>query len=319
MATLNVTPDSFSDGGDHLHITDSTSTSPADTSATPGSEADSPALKYALSSLSSGAHIIDIGGYSTRPRAPAVSPETELERIVPLIRALREKGVEAPLSVDTFRGSVARVAIEAGASCINDVRAGRGEYLSTTGENGGESTLDVSHALGCPIILMHSREAAHLDKHYPGPGGVIAGVRKELGERVVEALKRGVRRWNIVVDPGYGFSKSVGDNVKLVRELRQLVSLSPSHSSSSEQEENTVTRALHNLPILAGTSRKSYLGTIVDGAAAKERDWATGAAVTACVQAGADIVRVHNVPAMRDVVKVADQIWRGVGGSGGEK
>ncbi|KAG8744536.1 trifunctional dihydropteroate synthetase [Ceratobasidium sp. 414] len=274
MATLNTTPDSFSDGGDHNQL--------------------SSALSYVHRSLASGARVIDVGGYSTRPRAEVVGVEEEIKRIVPIIKALREEGVV--VSVDTFRGSVAREAILAGASWINDVRAGRGEYLSSSSPRDGPTTLDVSREFGCPIVLMHSREAAHEDKEYPE--GVLEGVRRELGACVEEALKSGVRRWNIIVDPGYGFSKTVKGNVELVRNLKHLTSTKD---------------VLRNLPILAGTSRKSYLGAIVGGKAgedAKERDWATAAALGACVQAGADIVRVHNVEAMKDVVVVADRIWR---------
>ncbi|KAG8714048.1 trifunctional dihydropteroate synthetase [Ceratobasidium sp. 394] len=275
MATLNTTPDSFSDGGDHNQL--------------------SPALSYAHRSLASGAHVIDVGGYSTRPHAKAVGVEEEIERIVPVIKVLREKGVV--VSVDTFRGSVAREAILAGASWVNDVRAGRGEYLSSSLPRDRPTTFDVSREFGCPIVLMHSREAAHEDKEYPE--GVLQGVRRELGACVEEALQAGVRRWNIIVDPGYGFSKTVEGNVELVRNLGDLISTAG---------------VLKNLPILAGTSRKSYLGAVVGGKAgeeAKARDWATAAAVGACVQAGADIVRVHNVEAMKDVVSVADRIWRG--------
>jgi dihydropteroate synthase len=138
---------------------------------------------------------------------------------------------------------------------------------------------------------VHSREAAHEDKEYPN--GVLADGQHELGARVTEALKAGALRWNIIVDPGYGFSKTVDG----VQNLKQL--------TSSESESG---RALRNLPMLAGTSRKSYLGEILGGRDAKERDWATAAAVGACLQAGADIVRVHNVEAMWDVVGVADRI-----------
>lgn len=293
MATLNTTPDSFSDGGDHLH--------------TPNAPQTSPALQYARDSLAKGAHVLDVGGYSTRPRAEPVSPEAEIARVVPLVQKLREDGISVPISVDTFRADVARAALLAGASWINDVRAGRGDYLSSSFTQ-AENMFAVAHEFGCPIILMHSREAAHEDKEYPD--GVLEGVRRELGERVDEAIRAGVRRWNIIADPGYGFSKTVKGNVELVRNLKQLVS------------DDGPNRALRNLPILAGTSRKSYLGSIIsrsqdqdeksEEVPAKAREWATAAAVTACIQAGADIVRVHNVDAMRDVVKVADQIWRSV-------
>ncbi|CCO30983.1 hypothetical protein BN14_05017 [Rhizoctonia solani AG-1 IB] len=293
MATLNTTPDSFSDGGDHVH--------------TPESLLTSPALRYVRESLKHGADILDIGGYSTRPGATSISPEAEIARVVPAIRAIREAGIQIPISVDTFRGEVARAALTAGANWINDVRAGRGEYASSAFSQ-SESIFDVAHEFGCPIVLMHSRELANQDKSYSS--GTLEGVREELGQQVAAALRSGVRRWNIIADPGYGFSKSISGNIELVRNLRRLV-------------QPGTSRALGGLPILAGTSRKSYLGSILarskDGqdaapVPAKEREWATAAAVTACIQAGADVVRVHNVEAMRDVIAVADKIWRSSSG-----
>ncbi|CAE7176849.1 unnamed protein product [Rhizoctonia solani] len=282
MATLNTTPDSFSDGGVNLH--------------TPDTPLTSPALQYVRSSLSQGADILDIGGYSTRPGAAPVSPEAEIARVVPVVRAIREDGIQVPISIDTFRADVARAALSAGANWINDVRAGRGDYAGSTFSQ-SESMFDVVHEFGCPIVLMHSRELASEDTVYAS--GTLDGVRDELGARVTAALGSGIRRWNIIADPGYGFSKSVSGNVELVRNLKRLV---------DPAETN---RALSNLPILAGTSRKSYLGSILacstggreeEPVSAKEREWATAAAVTACIQAGAEVVRVHNVEAMRDVV-----------------
>ncbi|KDN47591.1 hypothetical protein RSAG8_03381, partial [Rhizoctonia solani AG-8 WAC10335] len=290
MATLNTTPDSFSDGGDNLHTPDAPQTSPA--------------LQYVRTSVSQGADILDIGGYSTRPGASSVSPETEIARVVPVVRAIREDGIQVPISVDTFRAEVARAALLAGANWINDIRAGRGDYSTSTFSQ-SESMFDVAHEFGCPIVLMHSREQANQDKSYPS--GTLDGVRHELGAQVAAALGSGIRRWNIIADPGYGFSKSVSGNIELVRNLKRLID--PAEAG----------RALGNLPILAGTSRKSYLGSILarstggkDGVPvpAKEREWATAAAVTACIQAGAEVVRVHNVEAMRDVATVADRIWR---------
>ncbi|CAE6487243.1 unnamed protein product [Rhizoctonia solani] len=291
MATLNTTPDSFSDGGKHVHA--------------PESLQPSPALQYVRDSLKQGADILDIGGYSTRPGAASVSPETEISRIVPAIQAVREAGITIPISVDTFRAEVARAALMAGANWINDIRAGRGEYASSAFRQ-SESMFDVAHEFGCPIVLMHSRELANEDKVYPS--GTLDGVRNELGQQVAAALRSGVRRWNIIADPGYGFSKSIAGNLQLVRNLKHLV-----------EGGDGPKRALGGLPILAGTSRKSYLGSIVARSrgnsetapvGAQEREWATAAAVAACVQAGADIVRVHNLQAMADVVAVADAIWR---------
>ncbi|KAL5639783.1 hypothetical protein ACGC1H_006382 [Rhizoctonia solani] len=290
MATLNTTPDSFSDGGDNLHTPDTPETSPA--------------LQYVRTSLSEGADILDIGGYSTRPGAAPVSPEAEIARVVPVVQAIREDGIQVPISVDTFRGDVARAALLAGANWINDIRAGRGDYPNSPFPQ-PESMFAVAHEFGCSIVLMHSREQTIDDTYYTS--GTLDGVRQELGARVAAALESGIRRWNIIADPGYGFSKSVSGNLELVRNLKRLV------------DPVEAGRALGNLPILAGTSRKSYLGLILAGSSgeqdgipvpAKKREWATAAAVTACIQAGADVVRVHNVEAMRDVVTVADRIWR---------
>ncbi|KAH7337582.1 Dihydropteroate synthase-like protein [Rhizoctonia solani] len=267
MATLNTTPDSFSDGGDNIHTPDAIQTSPA--------------LQYARSSLSQGADILDVGGYSTRPGAAAVSPEDEIARVVPVVRVIRQAGIQVPISVDTFRAEVARAALMAGANWINDIRAGRGEYPNSTFSQ-SENMFSVAHEFGCPIVLMHSRQLANDDKLYPS--GTIAGVRHELGTQIAAALESGIRRWNIIADPGYGFSKSVSGNLDLVKNLKRLVD--PAESG----------RALRNLPILAGTSRKSYLGLILGG-----KDG---------VPAGADVVRVHNVEAMKGVVAVADRIWR---------
>ncbi|CAE6492857.1 unnamed protein product [Rhizoctonia solani] len=298
MATLNTTPDSFSDGGDNPHTPDAPQTSPA--------------LQYVRTSISQGADILDIGGYSTRPGAAPVSPETEIARVVPVIQAIRANGIQIPISVDTFRADVARAALSAGANWINDIRAGRGDYSgSIFPPSQSENMFAVAHEFGCPIGLMHSREESKEDTSYAS--GTLDGVRRELGARVAAALESGIRRWNIIADPGYGFSKSVSGNLELVRNLKRLI------------DPVEAGRALGNLPILAGTSRKSYLGLILahgsgegqDGVSvpvpAKQREWATAAAVTACIQAGADIVRVHNVEAMRDVVTVADRIWRARG------
>jgi dihydroneopterin aldolase/2-amino-4-hydroxy-6-hydroxymethyldihydropteridine diphosphokinase/dihydropteroate synthase len=171
-----------------------------------------------------------------------------------------------------------------------------------------------------PVILMHSRGPANANKDYSsfGEGGVMEGVRTELELRVGRALRAGVRRWNVVLDPGIGFSKSVEDNLQLVRRHAQL--------TQPHMEGSTLPLSVeHNLPVspvvnlerfatLVGTSRKGYLGHVLGHPEAlmdaRKREWGTAAAVAAAVQQGVDIVRVHSVQAMRDVVKVADAIWR---------
>ncbi|KAH9034981.1 Dihydropteroate synthase [Lactarius pseudohatsudake] len=307
MATLNVTPDSFSDGADHVAL--------------------SAALAYATSSARAGAHIVDIGGYSTRPGAAHVSPEDEIARVVPVIKGIRAIGSgtsdagDVLVSVDTFRPHVARAAVLAGANCINDVHAFTGpDYPLTSSSSSSAAAAYFSgmrgtaRELAVPVVLMHSRGDAGANKDYSRYGSVVGGVIQELGEKV-EAIVRGpggVRRWLVMIDPGIGFSKSVDDNLKLLR-----------NSASITADARTVDgrrNPLRGYPQLIGTSRKSFLGGILSQqdesgtyegrqTTPKERGWATAAAVASAVQQGAAVVRVHDALEMGDVVRVANSIW----------
>lgn len=291
MATLNATPDSFSDGKEH------------DTVPT--------ALEYAREAVAAGASIIDVGGYSTRPGAAFVSPEEEMARVVPIIKALREEPGDvghALISVDTFRPAVAAAAVEAGANCINDVHAfmGQNSYPETPE---AWDHFNVMKALArdkaVVVVLMHSRGEASTNKVYENEGGVVEAVLAELGEKVQKIVKgvRGLRRWLVVIDPGIGFSKSVEDNIRLLRNC-------------------TVTNhhPLSGFPRLLGVSRKSFLGAILakeDSESRyagrqtepKERGWATAAVIAFAVQQGVELVRVHDVLDMGDVVRVANVLW----------
>ncbi|KAH8990743.1 Dihydropteroate synthase [Lactarius akahatsu] len=305
MATLNVTPDSFSDGADHVAL--------------------SAALAYATSSARAGAHIVDVGGYSTRPGAAHVSPEDEIARVVPVIKGIRAIGSgtsdagDVLVSVDTFRPDVARAAVFAGANCINDVHAFTGpDYPLTTSSSAAAAYFSgmrgTARELAVPVVLMHSRGDAGANKDYSRYDSVVDGVIQELGEKV-EAIVRGpggVRRWLVMIDPGIGFSKSVDDNLKLLR-----------NSASITTDARTVDgrrNSLRGYPQLIGASRKSFLGGILsqqdesgtyDGrqTTPKERGWATAAAVASAVQQGAAVVRVHDALEMGDVVRVANSIW----------
>lgn len=309
MATLNTTPDSFSDGGDH---TDWDSI-----------------LGYAQHAVKCGSSIIDIGGYSTRPGSSFVSVQEEQRRTAPFIAHLRQSGVHIPISVDTFRAEVALASLEAGANCINDVYALTGPHQGVAGVHSSHlSTDDIGVSVSddgamlslavrakVPLILMHSRGLANQNKDYSSfKGGIIEGVRRELGLRVERALRAGVRRWNIILDPGIGFSKCVEDNVRLVRHHGLLTSETLVFNQFDRHLPLAPWPLLARFPTLVGTSRKGYLGTLLDREDAKRepkrRDWATAAAVTSLVQQGVDIVRVHAVEPMQDVVKVADAIWR---------
>jgi len=250
MATLNVTPDSFSDGAKHNAL-------PA-------------ALRYVSSSVAAGATIIDIGGYSTRPGAAFVSVEDEIARVLPAIKAMRhsitlktftspqpnnvndvalsddliKRVVNMPISLDTFRWEVAEAGIKAGANCINDVYAFTGPDswpLSPAGTGKGErealymSKLKaVARKYAVPVVLMHSRGDAGKNKDYSeyayaedksGKGSVLEGVRVELGAKVDQIVlgKGGVRRWLVVTDPGIGFSKTLDGNLELLRSARDVV------------------------------------------------------------------------------------------------
>jgi dihydroneopterin aldolase / 2-amino-4-hydroxy-6-hydroxymethyldihydropteridine diphosphokinase / dihydropteroate synthase len=287
MATLNVTPDSFSDGG--LHLTTSK------------------AVAYALDAVAEGADIIDVGGFSTRPGAPDVPLEEELHRVVPVIQALRNAGISCPISVDTFRPEVACQAVLAGANCVNDVRALREEGMR-----------EAVKELGVPVVMMHSRTDAGKQTSY-APHGVMAGVRDELGAEIKKALHHGIRRWNIVVDPGIGFSKTLDGNLELIRNLKKFTEHNtdlsrlphgpPGLSNSAGLQMPDV---LASMPVLVGTSRKSYLGAVIERprAPASERDAATLAACAAAIQQGCDILRVHDVGSAKDASRVADALWR---------
>lgn len=272
MSIVNTTPDSFSDGGDNVSV--------------------ETAVRTAQLHLQQGAHIVDLGGMSTRPGAADVSVEEEAGRVVPVIQALRAAGVTAPISVDTFRAEVARQAIAAGADIINDVLGGSSDGM-----------LAVMAELDVPVILMHSRgtpQTMSSMTEYPG-NDIVAGVRSELAQRVQAALDAGVKRWNIVIDPGIGFAKTGQDNLVLLRRLREVL---------GEGQDCSDSLGLSTFPSLVGLSRKKFIGTLTGKQNAKERVLGTAAGVTASIAGGADIVRVHDVEAMVDVVKVADGIYR---------
>lgn len=296
MATLNATPDSFSDGSANDKL-------PA-------------ALEYASKSITAGADIIDVGGYSTRPHAKHVETDEEIRRVIPVIKGIRGAGHPTLISIDTFRPEVAKAAVLAGANCINDVHALTGpEYpLTVVGARNFLEMRKMARDLAVPVILVHSRGETSANKGYgnygyAGEGGskdVVEGVRVELGEKVDAAVRGrgGLRRWLVMVDPGIGFSKAVEGDLALLKRASLLTAM----------EENNV---LRGFPQLIGASKKSFLGTIlghrVDSypgrdTIPRERGWATAAAVSCAVQQRVAVVRVHDVPEMGDVVRVADSL-----------
>ncbi|KAJ6591116.1 Dihydropteroate synthase [Mycena vulgaris] len=302
MATLNATPDSFSDGATH-------NTLPA-------------ALEYAQNAVATGASILDVGGYSTRPGAAFVTAEEEIARVGPCIAAIRTADVQLPISVDTFRPEVARAAILAGANCINDVYAftGQGSYPVEAGDavDGCMSDMKaIAREFAVPVVLMHSRGEAGSNKNYDvyryagARHAVLEGVRIELGAKVdlIVKGKGGVRRWFVIVDPGVGFSKTLDDNLEVLRNAAAI-------TADLYVGRGLVKRRnpLAGYPQLIGASRKSFLGVILEQAAGrktepKERGWATAAVVACAVQQGAAVVRVHDTREMVDVVQVANALW----------
>ncbi|OAG43959.1 dihydropteroate synthase [Fonsecaea monophora] len=273
MAILNLTPDSFSDGGVHT---------------AKGAEA----IKTTVANfIAAGASIIDIGGQSTRPKADYLGPKEELERILPVIRIIREmkEAENIALSIDTFHSDVARQTILAGADIINDVSAGLldPQMLPTVAE------------LGKTIVLMHMRGDPHtMTKLTDYPDGVTNGVARELYERVQAALEAGIAPWRIILDPGLGFAKDQEQNLELLRSLQQL------------REQTQYSSVLRNFPWLMGPSRKGFIGNVTGVSEAPKRSYGTAAAVTASIEGGADIVRIHDVGEMVQVTKMADAIYR---------
>ena len=260
MGILNVTPDSFSDGGQLA--------SPA------------AAVEAALAMAEAGADIIDVGGESTRPGARAVPAGEERDRVVPVIAALA-KETAVPISIDTYKPSVARAALEAGAVIVNDISGLRYE----------PDLAGVVAASGAALVLMHTRGRSAEMYREATYHDVVAEVLDELRESVAFATSAGVERQRILIDPGIGFAKQAAHSYEALARLHEFADL--------------------GLPILAGPSRKSFLNrSLGQERAPRDRDWASAAAVTAAVLQGAHIVRVHAVAAMRDVVRVSDDIRR---------
>ncbi len=252
MGVLNVTPDSFSDGGRYL-------TKDA-------------AVRRAVRMISEGAAMIDIGGESTRPGAVEVAEQDEIDRVVPVIEAIRGE-VDLPLSIDTSKPGVMRAAVAAGAELINDVRA-----LQLDG------ALEAAADLQRPVCLMHMQGEPRNMQLEPSYDDVVAEVSEFLARRIADCERAGLRRDLIIVDPGFGFGKTVGHNIELLRNLRQLCEL--------------------EAPVLIGVSRKSTLGAIT-GRDIDNRLAASLAAAVTAVMNGASIIRAHDVAETVDALRVA--------------
>lgn len=252
MGILNVTPDSFSDGGRFNRFDD--------------------AIRQAHQMVADGAAIIDIGGESTRPGAAAVSAEDEVNRVVPVIAALAQE-IDVPISIDTSKPEVMAAAVSAGAGMINDVNALQ-----------AEGALELAATLDVPVCLMHMQGEPRTMQQAPTYGNVVEEVYHFLEQRIEACEAAGVARRNIVIDPGFGFGKTLGHNLQLLKRLSRFEDLA--------------------VPVLVGISRKSMIGQIT-GCELDERLAGSLAAATLATWLGASIIRVHDVKETVDAVAVA--------------
>jgi dihydropteroate synthase len=259
MGIVNVTPDSFSDGGMF----------------------DDPAraVKHALGLVADGADIVDIGGESTRPGSEPVPMTEELERSIPVIDGVHAEAPDVPISVDTRRAEVARAAVEAGASIVNDVSAAADPRM-----------LPLVRDTGAGLVLMHMRGEPKSMQEHPTYEDVVSEVRAFLASRIDVAAEAGIDPDRLCVDPGIGFGKDLGHNLTLLREIDTFAELGPS--------------------LLVGVSRKRFVGQLSGVDDPSERVEGTAGAVAWCAARGVDIVRVHDVKAMTRIVRVVDAIAR---------
>lgn len=256
MGVLNVTPDSFSDGGQYLAM--------------------DKAVERGLRLIEEGSDIIDIGGESTRPGSEPIPAEEEIRRVIPVIQALREK-TEALISVDTTKSEVARAALDTGADIINDI--------SSLRFDAGMAPLAAER--GVPVILMHMKGMPKTMQVNPYYEDVLLEVRSFLNERIHEAQVAGIKRERIIVDPGIGFGKRLEDNLALINKLDVLAEL--------------------DRPILIGTSRKSFIGNILDLPPQERLEGSIASSILSMAH-GAHILRVHDVAAIKRAVLVAEAI-----------
>jgi len=252
MGIVNVTPDSFSDGGAHAGV--------------------DAAVAHGLRLVDEGADLLDIGGESTRPGAAEVDVDEELRRVLPVIERLAAR-VAVPISIDTSKPEVMRAAVSAGAGMINDVYALR-----------REGALDTAAALGVPVVLMHMQGEPRSMQDSPAYDDVVAEIHRFLVERIFVAEMAGIARKNLVVDPGFGFGKNTQHNLQSLAQLQRFTEL--------------------GVPVLAGMSRKKTIGELTGRDDPRERVFGSVAAHLIAAQRGAMLLRVHDVAATVDALKV---------------
>lgn len=256
MGVVNVTPDSFYDGGCYLDA--------------------AAAVAHAIRLVEEGADLLDVGAESTRPGANVVNEAEERRRAIPVVTAVA-KAVTVPISIDTSKATVARAALDAGAVLVNDVTALRGD----------PAMVDIVARAGAGIVLMHMQGAPRTMQQAPHYDDVVEEVSAFFEERIRFATAHGIVRRQIILDPGIGFGKLLAHNLALLGQLRRFLQF--------------------ECPLLVGVSQKGFLGQLLDRPV-QERQWGTAAAVAMAVDRGAGILRVHDVRAMKDVVRVTAAI-----------
>ncbi|UJR19830.1 hypothetical protein I4U23_022963 [Adineta vaga] len=315
MGIMNITPDSFSDGGDNYNVT--------------AEEIETTALRL----LDEGATILDIGGVSTRPGSIAPSEEEELRRVLSVVKILRksenEKLSTCLISIDTYRANVAEQCLEAGADIINDISMGLYE----------PKIFDVVAKYGCPYIMNHTRGTPStmstlnnyesntnedINEYMVDPlnssfnvenwnvqvANLINGISRELGLQILKAFKSDVRKWQIIIDPGIGFAKNLSQNLSVIKHASFFKKYSMLVNERCEENIEQFYLTFNGVATLLGPSRKKFLGTICDEPIARDRVISSGATIMACIQQNTDIVRVHDVKEMKKVVKMGDAIYK---------
>ncbi len=258
MGIINVTPDSFSDGGE--------------------AETVEKALEKAKHLLDSGAHILDIGGESTRPFSEPVPEEIEIKRVIPVIKAIRETFPEAIISVDTYKAKVAELALENGADLVNDI----------SGCQFDNNMVNVIKDFQCPVVIMHIKGTPKTMQINPQYDDVIKEIKNYFYERLDFLTKKGINFEKIIIDPGLGFGKTFQHNIEIIRKIEEFMEL--------------------ERPILLGPSRKSFIGEIIKKPP-KERDAGTAGFAVYSFLKGVHILRVHNVSLIQDVLNTFKFFW----------
>jgi dihydropteroate synthase len=259
MGILNITPDSFSDGGQFL--------------------SKNQALERALAIEAEGADILDIGGESSRPGSDPVSLQEEIDRVLPVIEGLRGR-IKIPISIDTYKSEMATAALAAGAEIVNDISGLRLDV----------KTADVVAETGAALCVMHMRGTPKTMQQLPPSENIWEDIEQGLSESISIAQRAGIESSRLIIDPGVGFGKTLRDNLTIINNIEKLESFS--------------------LPVLIGTSRKSFIGKIL-GRTESDRLMGTAATVAASIMRGAHIVRVHDVAPMVEVARITDAILGG--------